>query len=243
MSGGPVGEYNVQLLDVIQGLAVDDGVGAAGVVADATAHAGAVGGGRIRSVLQPVGAHLAGELVQDDAGLDAGPLLFGVHLQDVVEVLAEVHDNGVVNGLAGEAGSAGSGQHGDAFAGGELDHGLYIGGGARDDHPHRLHLVNAGVGAVEQPGMRVETHLAVDAAAQLVSNLLAFAAANPALHYRRHLWSSLVCRAHAVYLLNRTRDSIGVVEIADIPRSSVRVGVGRSIARRYPFPCWGNSSR
>ena len=190
VGGGAVGEYDVQLLDVVQGLAVDDGVGAAGVVADAAADAGAVGRGGIGRVLQAVGAHLAGELVQDDAGLNASPLLFGVDLEDVVEVLAEVHDDGVVDGLAGQAGAAGAGQHGNALAGGELDDGLHVGSRAGNDNAHGLHLVDAGVGAVEQAGMRVKTDLAVHAPAQFVSDLLPFAAANPAFHYRRHLWSS-----------------------------------------------------
>ena len=186
MGAGPIGQDDIQFLDVVQSLAVDDGVGAAGVVADAAAHARPVGGGGVGSVLQPVGTHLAGELIQDDAGLDAGPLLLGVHLQDVVQVLAEVHDDGVVDGLAGEAGAAGAGKHRDAFAGGEFHHGLHVGSRARNHHADRFHLVDAGVGAVEQAGMRIEADLAVHAAAQFVGDILAFAAANPAFHYRGH---------------------------------------------------------
>ena len=49
-----VGEDYVQFKDVVAGLAVDDGVGAAGVVADAAADGGAVGGGGVRRVLEAV---------------------------------------------------------------------------------------------------------------------------------------------------------------------------------------------
>ena len=171
---------------MVEGLAVDNGVRAASVVADAAADAGAVGGGGIRSVLEAVGGNLAGELFEDDAGLHAGPLLFGIHLQNIVEVLAEIQDDGVVDGLAGEAGAAGTGQDGNAFARAKLDNGLYVGRVPRDDDSHGFHLVDAGVGAVEQPRVGVETHLAVHAAAEFVSDFLALSAPDPALHYRRH---------------------------------------------------------
>ena len=150
VSGGTVGQDYVKLPDVVQGLAVDDGVRAAGVVADAAADAGAVGGGRIRRILEAVGGDLTGQLFKDDAGLDARPLFLGIHLKDVVEVLAEVEDDGVVDGLAGQAGAAGTGQHGDALARAELHDGLDIRGVARDHDAHGFHLVDAGVGAVEQ---------------------------------------------------------------------------------------------
>ena len=160
MGRGTVGEDDVQLFDVVQGFAVDDRVGAAGVVADAAADAGAVGRGGVGGVLQAVGGHLAGQLLQDDAGLHPRPLLFGVDFQHIVEVLAEVQHDGVVHGLAGQAGAAGAGQHRDAFPGAKVHHGLHIGRAAGDDDAHRLHLVDAGVGAVKQAGVGVKAHFA-----------------------------------------------------------------------------------
>ena len=147
---GAVGQDYVKLFDVVESLAVDDGVGAAGVVADAAADAGAVGRCGIGGVLEAVAGNLAGELIEDDAGLHARPLFFRIDLDDVVEVLAEIEDDGVVDGLAGEAGAAGTGQDGDALAGTEFHDGLDIGGVTRDHDAHGFHLVDAGVGAVQQ---------------------------------------------------------------------------------------------
>ena len=74
---------------------------------------------------------------------------FPVDLNDLVQVLAEVHDDGVVHSLPCQARSAGARQHRHAVLASYLDHRLHVGGAAGDDHAHWLHLVNAGVGAVK----------------------------------------------------------------------------------------------
>jgi len=57
----------------------------------------------------------------------------------------------------------------------------------RQHHANGFDLVDAGVGTVEQAGVRIKTNLSVHPPDQFIGNFLAFAAANPAFHYRCHL--------------------------------------------------------
>ena len=101
---------------------------------------------------------MAVQVVQHDARLDPGPLLLLIDLDDLVQVLAEIGDDGVVHRLPGQAGPAGAGQHRHAALLGYFDHGQDVFHVPGDHHAHRLHLVDAGVGAVEHTGERVELH-------------------------------------------------------------------------------------
>ena len=80
MDLGSIGKDRLQLLDMVEGLPVDNRVGPASVVAKAAADTGPVGRGGVRGVLQAVGRQLAVELVQHYAGADPGPGLFRVDL-------------------------------------------------------------------------------------------------------------------------------------------------------------------
>ena len=113
-----------------------------------------------------MGKELTVQLVQHDAGLDPGPAFFPVDLDDLVQVLAEIGDYGVVDRLARQAGAAGPGQHRHAVVAGHLHYSQNVVLVPGNHHTHRLHLVDAGVGAVEHSGKWVETHLAGDALPQ-----------------------------------------------------------------------------
>ena len=76
---------------------------------------------------------------------------------------AEVEDDGVVDGLSGEAGAGAPGQDGDALPVGELDDGYDVVGITGRYDTDGLHLVDAGVGAVEGAGEIVEADFAGDA--------------------------------------------------------------------------------
>ena len=108
---GTVGQYHVQLHDVVQGLAVNHRVGAAGVVADAPAHAGPVSRGGVGGVLQAVGEQVAVQLVKNNPRLHPHPLFLLVDLHHLVQVLAEVHHDGMVHRLSRQAGASGPGQY------------------------------------------------------------------------------------------------------------------------------------
>ena len=64
---------------VVAGAAVDDRVGAAGIVADHAADHGSVGGGGFGAEEQPVAGDGVVQFVADHAGLDAHPAGFAVH--------------------------------------------------------------------------------------------------------------------------------------------------------------------
>ena len=160
MGGVPVGEDHVHLLDVVDCLSPEDGVRAAGVVAECAADVAAVAGARVRRKEHVRGAYMVVELVEDYSGLHADPTLFRVDFDDVTHVLREVHDDGMAHGLARQAGAASPWQHGDLVAVGGLHDGDHVLGIPRDDHPDGLDLVEASVGAVEHPGHLVEADLA-----------------------------------------------------------------------------------
>ena len=113
-----------------------------------------------------MGKELTVQLVQHDARLDPGPAFLPVDLDDLVQVLAEISDYGVVDRLARQAGAAGPGQHGHAVVAGHLHYSQNVVFVPGNHHTHRLHLVDAGIGAVEHSGKWVEAHLAGDALPQ-----------------------------------------------------------------------------
>ena len=80
---------------------------------------------------------------------------------------AEVKNDGMVDGLAGQACARATRQDGDALPVGQLDDGYYVVGITRSDDADGLHLVDAGVGAVEGAGEIVESDFAGDASFEL----------------------------------------------------------------------------
>ena len=88
------------------------------------------------------------EFVQDDAGLSSRPAFFGVEFDDVAHVAGEVDDDGVGDGLAGEAGAAAAGEDVDVVAAGGFDDGDDVVGVFGQHNADGFDLVDAGVGAV-----------------------------------------------------------------------------------------------
>ena len=115
-----------------------------------------------------VGVELPVEVVQHDARLDPCPPFLGVHLQELVHVLAEVEHQAGVHALTGKAGATAAGEDGDAVLGGDFDGGLHVVGVAWDNHADGLHLVDAGIGAVEDAREVVEPHIASNALLEFV---------------------------------------------------------------------------
>jgi hypothetical protein len=163
---GAIGEDDVGFEDVVEGFAVDDGVGAAGVVADAAADGCALAGDGVGGVHEAVLLDRGAEVVVDDTGLDACPTLFGVDLDDVAHVLGEIDDDGVVGGLACEAGAATARHDGHAEFFGGTDNGLDVIGVAGDGDADGDHLVHGGVGGVQESVVAVHADLTGDLAAQ-----------------------------------------------------------------------------
>ena len=93
---------DVELLDVVDGFAGHQRVNAARVVADHSADRAV----RVRRGIGTEGELVVlggvAEIVEDDAGLHARVFRVGIELDDLVQVLRKVHDDGDVAALAGE---------------------------------------------------------------------------------------------------------------------------------------------
>ena len=83
------------------GHAVDDGVGAGGVVANDAANGGAVCAGGVGAKGEVVRREDAVEVSQGEAGLNAGGAGLGVNGDDAVHVAGEVEDEGFAHSLPG----------------------------------------------------------------------------------------------------------------------------------------------
>ena len=161
-------------------------MGAAGIVANAAAHAGPIGRGRVGRVLQAIGQQMAIQGIQHNARLHPRPPLLRIDLDNLVQVLAEIHHDGMVDRLAGQAGAAGPGQYRNPAIPGDFQHRQHILDAAGDNHAHRLHLVNGGVGAVEDPGKGVKAHFAGDPLFQFSGQFGPFPPLNPLRRRRSH---------------------------------------------------------
>src|SRR5262249_25950757 len=107
----PVVGDDLEPPDVVDGLAVRLGRGAAGGVADHAAERAVAVRGRLRTELQAVRGELPVQLVQHDARLHHAGAGVGVDRHQVVAVLRPVDDDGGVGALAAEAGAAAAGQY------------------------------------------------------------------------------------------------------------------------------------
>ena len=107
------------------------------------------------------------EVVENDAGLDAGDAAVGIDLEDARHVLREVEDDGDVAALSGERGAAAAGEHGsvEVAAEGECGEDVVVIAG-EDDADGNLAVVGA-VGGVEGAGAVVEANVSCQSAAKL----------------------------------------------------------------------------
>ena len=148
---------------MVHGLSVDDRVGAARVVSHSAADRRPTRRARVWREHQAVRAQLPVELRQRDSRLRADPAFFWIHLDHVVHVLGVVDDDRTfLHRLAGQPGAAAAAQNLDAVPVADLDNGLNVLNGLWQHHSRRLHLVNAGVLAVEGTRVTVEPDFALD---------------------------------------------------------------------------------
>ena len=103
------------------------------------------------------------ELGEHDAGLDAGEAALGIDRFDLGHVAGEIEHDGVIDALAGEAGAAAAWEDGRAVVAGDGDGCGRVGGAAGEDDSDGLHLVERGVGGVEQAGGAVDQEVGLSA--------------------------------------------------------------------------------
>ena len=163
---GAVGQDGVDRQHVVAHDAVADRARAAGIVAGHAADGGAARGGHVDREPQARQPQLPVEIVEHDAGLHHAGAVDLVDLDQLLEVLAEVHDQRAPDRLAGLRGAAAARQHGHALLARDRQRRAHVVVGARDHHAQRLDLVVRGVGGVAPAAEAIEQHLALQLAAQ-----------------------------------------------------------------------------
>ena len=98
-------------MHVVDGLAGEQRVRAARVVADHPAEAAAAVCRRVRAECQLVALCLCSKRIQDHAGLDAGNALLDIHLENAIHVLREVEHDCDVAALTGQARAGAAGEY------------------------------------------------------------------------------------------------------------------------------------
>ena len=144
---------------------------AGGVVGDDSAKGGAIGGGRFSAEQEAMRFEGGIERVAHEARFDAGGMFLGVDVEDAPHVFGEIQDDGLADGLTGQAGAAAAREDGDIVTRRDFEGGLHVGGVARQYNADRFDLVVAGVGAVEGAGVGIEAHFAGDVLSKVVSEV------------------------------------------------------------------------
>ena len=103
-----------ELFHVVHRLAAEQGMRAAGIVADHSSNGAAAMRGRIWSKHQVVLLDLLLQRIQDDARLYARKLLPGIHFQDLIHVLGKVEHHSDIAALARQAGARAAREYGCA---------------------------------------------------------------------------------------------------------------------------------
>ena len=158
----PVARDDLELVDVLVRLPGHDGVHAARVVSDHAAERAARVRRGVRSEREAVALGRVPQVVQDDARLDARPLIGGVDLQDPPEVLRRVDDDSDVAALSRQARARAAPEHGRAEPAAERERLEDVVAVPRDDDPDRDLPVVRGVARVERAAPRVEAHFAAN---------------------------------------------------------------------------------
>ncbi|MHC2248779.1 hypothetical protein ACVJH7_008086 [Bradyrhizobium elkanii] len=121
---------------------------------------GARGGGDVDRKPQPVLPELPVEVVEHDAGLDhAGPIL-DVEREDPVQVLGQVDDDAVIDGLAALRGATAARGDDPPGVANDRQRPQRLVDGSRHHHAGRHDLVERGVGRVAAAVEGVEKHVA-----------------------------------------------------------------------------------
>ena len=163
-----VSEDCVDCIHIVAHRAVDDGTGAAAVIAGHAAD-GCLGRGRhIDGKHEPMRRKEAVQLIQHHAGLHGDPPRLGVEVHNLVQMAAYIDDNGFANGLPALRRSAAARQHGEPCIRRDLNYTVDIRFVFRYDDAYRFDLVMRGIGAVATPAEGIEQDRALDFALKLV---------------------------------------------------------------------------
>ena len=164
----PVGQQDVELADVVDGLAPRDRVRPARVVGDHPAERAAVVRRGIGPERQAVRARGVAQVVEHDPGLHARRAGLRVDLEHPVEVAREVDDEGLVDRLPADARARPAGQQRHLVLAGDVDGRLDVVEVDRLHHADRDVAVVRPVGRPHRPARGVEPHPPAHDRAQLL---------------------------------------------------------------------------
>ena len=156
----PVVEQHAQLFDVIDGLPRQQGMRAAGVVADHAAQRAAAMRRRVGAERQLVALRSIAQRIEHHARLDARKRLVRVDLQDSIHVLGEVQNHGNVAALAGQARASPARQHRRAEFAARRNRRLHVVRVARNHQTNGNLAIVRAVGGVQRPAAAIEAHFA-----------------------------------------------------------------------------------
>jgi hypothetical protein len=112
------------------------------------------------------------ELVEHDAGLDAGPALLNVQLQNASQVFRCIDDKACANRLSRLRCSAPAQRQRTALSGADSDDVDEVVTCARENDPSRLDLIDAGVGGIQRTGDPVEADFPAGLALQFSAKVV-----------------------------------------------------------------------
>ena len=101
-----------QMLDVVHRFSAEQGMRAAGIIADHSANGAAVVGGRVGREGEFVGFGGIAQRIENDAWLNAREFALRIELKNLVHVLRKIEDDGDVAALSGEAGAGAARKNG-----------------------------------------------------------------------------------------------------------------------------------
>ena len=146
---GAVAEEDFDFENVVAGGAVDEGVGAAGIITCHAADHAAAGGGGLGSEHETVGFEVLGEFVANDTGLEAYPFFIDVELDNVCPVLRYIDHDSLSDDLSGKGGSGGTRDKGDILLVGERNEFSSVGDIVGNADGDGKLAVDGGVGGIE----------------------------------------------------------------------------------------------
>ena len=163
-----VGKGCVHRQRVIAHGAVAQRAAAAGIVAGHAADGGARRGGDIDRKPQAMFSELPVEVIQHDSRLDHAASIFDVERDDAVQVLGEIDDDAVIDGLAALRRAAAARRDDPAVVPGDAERSQGFVDGARHHHARRHDLVERRVGGIAAAVEPVEENLAGNLARQAI---------------------------------------------------------------------------
>src|SRR5262249_44022519 len=144
VGGMAIGQDCTQPANVIDRLAIDDGVRAGRVIADHAAEVGAARRGNVGPELQAVRGQGPVELIEHHTRLDTRRPPGRIDAEHLIDILAAIEHDTRTDGLSGETGAAAAGRYRNVHLGANLHRGVNVVHGLRDHDAERLDLIDAG---------------------------------------------------------------------------------------------------